>query len=108
MLIPIVRSNRKVPTPGDFGARISPDAVEVPAGLFAVLSQLNLRTAEAFLNFVQAFPSALARPLRWRPEDVRTAVHKLEQDLSHVAPGENWSADRHPRRAFGARKPVGA
>ena len=80
------------PTPGDFAARVDGDELVVPSSLLALAQSERLYSADEFAGFVQAFPSAVAAMLGWRPQAVVQAANLLQSQLDASGVG-------HPARA---------
>jgi hypothetical protein len=92
------------PTPGDWKASVSNGKLLLPTQLALAAREQGVRTAEDFLSFAEAFPSAIAFVLQWPLPQVKAATSRLRRQLrDHVPPAVPESA--RPGHAFGAMDP---
>jgi len=103
MDIRISSLNRGLPQ-GDFAATFRDGVLFVPARLSRFLRSLEIETAEDFVSYLQAYPSAFERGLRWRGTHVAEARRKLFSLLAPVMHlDHDASESRSPSRPLGAR-----
>ena len=91
--------------PGDFGSFVTGGRLHVPPKLHSTLLRRGIHSAEDFVSYANAFPSALAADLGWRPEDlVRGRVSLVSCLRGHVR-SEVLSPTDPPRFGYGALDP---
>lgn len=91
---------------GNFGARVDGERLLVPPILGTILLENRLTTAEGFVSFAHSFPTALAQPLGWSPDDVMQALYRLTPLLRGLVSRDILNPPSPPKRGYGALNPV--
>ncbi len=93
-------------TPPQFGVELHDTHLAVPELLYAALKRLPAHNAMQFVNYLQAFPAAVAHELDWSLEEVLEAKSHLLQQLEGVLPVGLLRPEPPVLHACGALKPL--
>ena len=96
----------KQATQKDFGAEVQGTQLLVPQDVAKILERLAVRTAEEFVSYLHAFPSAIAAGLGWKLEDVVHARAGLIAKLRGVVSDDILDPTPTVPRVYGARPPT--